>query len=93
MAISTLSRERLVELLPRVVVEDNRTFANRLNEERSYFKRRVSMAYETVAEYPRSETLRMYEDFLRDLTVFDQTPFPRRRWFSIAGIRIPLVAK
>ncbi len=93
MAISKSSRERMVGLLPRVVYEDDRNYSRRLQNERGYFQRRVSMMNGVLQEYIRDGTMRMYEDFVRDLSAFDQTPFPRRRWFSIAGLRIPLVAK
>jgi hypothetical protein len=83
----------MVGLLPRVVFEDDRKYSQRLQNERGYFERRVSMMNGVIEEYNLGGARRMYQDFVRDLSVFDQTPFPRRRWFSIAGIRIPLVSK
>jgi hypothetical protein len=91
MAVAGLSREKIVGSVIKVLVEDELSYLKRFQEERSYYERRVSMASEAVGEYTSPETARMYIDFQRHLKIFDATPFARRRWFQIAGLRIPLL--
>lgn len=90
MAVSGLSREKIVGSVVKVVVEDDTSYIQRHQNDRSYFERRMSLSRDVVSEYSRSETLRMYEDSVRNLAAFDENPFGRKRWLQVLGFRIPL---
>jgi hypothetical protein len=90
MAVSGLSREKIVGSVIRVIAEDDSSFLNRKQNARGYFERRLSLSKDVISEFTRAETLRMYEDSVRNLEAFDKTPFGRRRWLQVLGFRIPL---
>lgn len=90
MAVSTFNREKITGFFVKVVVEDERSYLERRQEQRGYFERRLSLTEGVVAEYQRVETIRMYEDAAKDLANFDQTLLVRLRWMSVLGLKIPI---